>query len=74
MGSAADGSNNAVVAKGQEITVPAGNSKVYVLAASTAGDLTDTFKVNGNPVSVKVQDYKQNVGQWDIPATKHLQQ
>lgn len=64
-GPTADGQNNAVVSSGQEIAIPAASKQVYILAASTAGDLTDTFKVNGKSVEVKIEDYKQNVGGWD---------
>lgn len=64
-GPTADGQNNAVVSSGQEIKIPSGYKQLYVLAASTAGDLTDSFKVNGKSVDVKIEDYKQNVGGWD---------
>ncbi len=63
-----DGQNNAVACSGQEISVPAGYKQVYLLAASTAGDVTDTFKVNGTPVNLTVEDYRQYVGTWDLYA------
>lgn len=68
MGPTADGQNNAVACSGQEISVPDGYKQIYLLAASNAGDLTDTFKVNGTPVDLKIEDYKQNVGTWDLYA------
>ncbi len=43
MGPTTDGSNNAVASSGQEIEIPAGYKQLYLLAASTAGALTDTF-------------------------------
>ncbi len=67
MGPKADGQNNAVACSGQTIST-GGFKHVYLLAASTAGDLSDTFLVNGQPVSVKIADYKQYVGQWDLYA------
>lgn len=63
-----DGRNNAVACGGQEISIPAGYGQVYLLAASTAGDTEAEFKVNGDPVRLNIQDYKQYVGQWDLHA------
>ena len=57
---------NAVEANGQVIELPAGYRTLYLLAASRGGDKTVTFLVDGNPVEVKVQDYKENVGSWTM--------
>lgn len=60
------GKADAVVAKGQQIALPAGSyNKVYVLAASADGDQNATFKVGSTPVNVMVQDWGGFVGQWD---------
>lgn len=58
--------NNAVVSKGQVITLPTGYDKLYILAASSKGDKKVTFLVDDKPVEIKIQDYKENVGSWDI--------
>ncbi|MBR0596697.1 glycoside hydrolase family 38 C-terminal domain-containing protein [Sinanaerobacter chloroacetimidivorans] len=71
LGPAGNGDQNAVAAEGQEISIPEGYKQVYLLAASTAGDMAETFMVNGSPVLLNIQDYKQNVGQWDIPAASY---
>ncbi len=56
--------NNAVVCAGQTIDVPTGCDRLYLLAASANGDKTAAFLVDGRPVEIGVQDYKENVGSW----------
>ena len=57
---------NAVVAKGQTISLPAGqHNRVYVLAASVEGDQKATFDVGGKPVDLVIQDWGGFIGQWD---------
>lgn len=56
--------NNAVVSAGQTIEIPAGCDRLYLLAASANGDKTAAFRVDGKPVEIGVQDYKENVGSW----------
>ena len=57
---------NAVVAKGQTISLPAGqHNRVYILAASAEGDQKATFNVGGKPVDLFIQDWGGFVGQWD---------
>ncbi len=58
--------NNAVVSAGQQIDVPAGCDRLYLLAASANGDKTVKFLVDGKPVEIGVQDYKANVGSWTM--------
>ncbi len=62
---ASSAENNAVVCAGQVIELPEGFDTLYILAASANGDKTAEFAVDGEPVSVKIQDYKENVGSWD---------
>ncbi len=57
---------NAVVSKGQVIDIPAGYDKLYILAASAKGDKTATFFVDDKPVEVTIQDFKDNVGSWEM--------
>ena len=58
--------NNAVVCDGQTIRVPSGSEKLYILAASVNGDKTAQFSVGGKTVEIAVQDFKANVGSWDM--------
>lgn len=63
---AATGTPDAVVAKGQSIDLPEGNfNKVYVLAAAADGDQRATFKVGKTPVNLTVEDWGGFIGQWD---------
>ena len=56
---------NAVVTRGQTVTLPRGKfNRVYILAASD-GDQTGTFKVGDKSVDVKIQDWQGYIGQWD---------
>lgn len=61
-----DGVNNAVAAKGQKIGLPEGDfQRVYVLAASSDGDVTTDWTVGGQTKRVTVEDWGGYVGQWD---------
>lgn len=60
------GKHNAVVPRGQKITLPAGGfSRMYILAAATGGDVPATFLLDGNPVTLAIQDWSGYIGQWD---------
>jgi alpha-mannosidase len=66
LGPAKTGSPNAVVAKGQTINLPAGHyNRVYVLAASSDGDLRAEFKAGGHAVNLNIEDWGGFIGQWD---------
>ena len=58
--------NNAVTAAGQVISLPEGYDTLYILGASTNGDKETTFFVEDKPVTVSMQDYKENVGSWTM--------
>jgi alpha-mannosidase len=63
---AAAGQANAVVARGQTISLPSGGfTRVYVLAASAGGDETAAFRAGDNTVELTIQDWSGYVGQWD---------
>jgi alpha-mannosidase len=56
---------NAVVTRGQTITLPTGKfNRVYILAAAD-GDQTGTFRVGDKSVDLKIQDWQGYIGQWD---------
>jgi alpha-mannosidase len=57
---------NAVAAKGQTITLPAGRyDRVYLLAASADGDQNAVFHMDTRAVRLNIQDWTGFVGQWD---------
>jgi alpha-mannosidase len=62
----ADGTPNALVARGQSVSLPAGSfRRVYVLAASADGDRHVTFRAGTKAVDVTVQHWGGYIGQWD---------
>lgn len=66
LGPTADGVLNALAARGQEITLPPGDfNRVYLLAASSDGDIAASLEIDGKPISVKFQDWSGMIGQWD---------
>jgi len=63
---AATGKANAVVAKGQTISLPRGDfNRVYVLAASADGDQDAVFHAGNHSASLSVEDWGGFIGQWD---------
>ncbi len=56
---------NAVVARGQTIALPAGVRRLYVLAASAAGDQDVEFRAGVEPVKLRIQSWSGFIGQWD---------
>ncbi|MCQ2426677.1 MAG: discoidin domain-containing protein [Lachnospiraceae bacterium] len=59
---------NALTAKGQKLALPEGTARVSLLAFSRGGDKKATFTA-GTPVTLGVQDFRDFVGSWDLPAT-----
>jgi alpha-mannosidase len=65
LASGGNGKPDALVAKGQTITLPGGNfDRVYLLAAAD-GDQKATFRVGQQPVDLTIQDWGGYIGQWD---------
>jgi alpha-mannosidase len=63
---AGTGKNNAVTAKGQSITLPAGTfNRVYVLAAAEGDQKGAAFKVGDQSVNLNIEDWGGFIGQWD---------
>ncbi len=58
---------NAVACGSQRIRIPAGAKKLCLLAASANGDKNAEFSLDGKPYPVKIQDFQENVGTWDVP-------
>ena len=66
------GSSNAVIAKGQTIKLPAGHyNRVYILAASTGGDQTASFRAGDVTTNLNIQDWGGFIGQWDTRVWKN---
>jgi alpha-mannosidase len=60
------GTPDAVVAKGQTISLPQGEyNRVYVLAAAIDGDQDATFRVGDHDAPLKIEDWGGFIGQWD---------
>ena len=59
------GENNAVLCDGQTVKLPAGTSRVVLLAASRKGDVDAAFGVGGKDVTLRIADFSENVGTWD---------
>jgi alpha-mannosidase len=56
---------NAVVARGQAISVPQGVRRLYVLASSAYGDQHVGFRVGKETVDATIQSWSGFIGQWD---------
>ena len=65
LGPTTDGAKNAVACHGQTVPLPAGAKRVYVLAASSNGDVAAAFKVGDQSTTATVQDWGGYIGQWD---------
>ena len=66
MGPTAGGSNNAVICRGQALSLPPGaHRRVYLLAAAVGGDTPATFLIGGHPAVRTIQRWDGYIGQWD---------
>jgi alpha-mannosidase len=60
------GQPNAVVSRGQTVTLPSGKyNRVYLLAAAMNGDQKGTFRTGDKTTELTIQDWTGFVGQWD---------
>ena len=63
---APSGKNDAVIANGQKIALPAGDfNRMYVLAAAMGGDQRAEFGVGDKSIGVNIPEWTGFVGQWD---------
>ena len=62
---AGTGKMNALVPKGQTIDLPAGFNKVWILAASSAGDESATFHVGAKSLPLTIESWSGFIGQWN---------
>jgi alpha-mannosidase len=57
---------NAVVARGQTITLPAGKyNRIYILAAAANNDQRAIFKFGDKSTDLTIQEWTGFIGQWD---------
>ncbi|HEY8228668.1 MAG TPA: glycoside hydrolase family 38 C-terminal domain-containing protein [Pyrinomonadaceae bacterium] len=57
---------NAVVARGQTITLPNGNyNRIYLLAAAMGSDQKAKFQVGQKEAELNIQEWTGYIGQWD---------
>ncbi len=69
---AATGSLNAIVPTGQTLALPAGRfNRIYILAASAAGDHQAIFRVGRQSSELDIQDWRGFIGQWDTRLWKN---
>jgi alpha-mannosidase len=67
------GTPNAIVARGQTITLPAGHyNRIYLLAASADGDQNADFRIGDRRIKLNIQDWSGFIGQWDTRQWKQL--
>jgi alpha-mannosidase len=72
---ATTGKSNAVAARGQTITLPAGKfNRIYLLAASANGDQKAGFRVGDKTIELAVQEWTGFIGQWDDRIWKREEQ
>ena len=56
---------NALTARGQQIAIPAGVRRLYLLAASAGDDQNVAFRVGPEVVNLSIQSWSGFIGQWD---------
>jgi alpha-mannosidase len=72
LGPAQTGVNDAVIAMGQTINLPAGPfNRVYILAASADGDQAAAFRVGGQTANLNIENWGGKIGQWDTRLWKN---
>lgn len=66
MGSKEAECKNALIANGQEIKIPSGYKTLYFLACSLNGDKNAVFTLDGDEKVIRIQDYQERIGAWDL--------
>lgn len=57
---------NVLIPRGQEISIPKGSTKLYMLAASVIGDKDIVIMADNKERPVTVHSMREPVGQWDM--------
>jgi alpha-mannosidase len=70
---AGTGKANAVIAKGQTITLPSGSfNRIFILAASADEDRKAAFRIGDKSVELNIESWGGFVGQWDTRVWKNM--
>lgn len=64
---------NALIARGQDISIPAGTRRLYLLAVAVSGDQEVSFRVGSESTNMVVQDWSGFIGQWDNRQWKQME-
>jgi alpha-mannosidase len=64
------GKMNGMICSGQTIKLPKGADTLWIVAAAD-GDRDAEFRLGGKRVSVHIQDFAENIGEWDLVGSKH---
>lgn len=65
-----EGKKNVFIAREQEIDIPKGSTKLYILAASTLGDREITLFADNKEKHLTIHSMRENVFQWDMAGMK----
>lgn len=72
LAAAKTGVPDALIAKGQTLTLPAGHyNRLYILAASADGDQSADFRVDSQSATLNIQPWNGWIGQWDTRLWKN---
>ncbi len=73
LATAKTGVPNALIAKGQTLTLPQGRyNRIYLLAASAEGDQKAVFRVGNGSTELNIQSWTGWIGQWDTRLWKNV--
>ncbi len=61
-----NGEKDVLVAREQNIEIPKGSTKMYILAGSTLGDREVMFYVDGKEKPITVHSFNEPVARWDM--------
>ena len=64
------GKDNVLLCRKQVISVPENCKKIYILACSLNNDKEAEFSFGENKTKIKISDYQQAVGAWDLVGLK----
>ncbi len=64
------GKMNGMICSGQTVKIPKGADKLWIVATSD-GDRDAEFKVGKKTVTVRIQDFSEKIGEWDLIGSKH---
>ncbi len=56
---------NALIPRGQQLPIPAGVQRLYLLAASAGDDQKVAFRIDNMPFDMTIQSWTGFIGQWD---------